>query len=189
VIAKLAFPGGKRLPPSLERWLAYDAEYLRIFDKVSKPKLERRSFREMMEREFDADAAEAFDFSDLLPGDCYALPSGSDSRAFLYVGEADDAGEYPVLLVDTDDTPFVCVEYPGLDVYLAMSFDVLKPGGRDHYARLFDDKVWKAAMEVHARKNFHGFKSLDLAGGSTEHVDGEEAANAAQEEIFAALSS
>ncbi len=186
VIAKLAFPGKKPLPPSLKRWLAFDARYLRIFD-VAKPKLARTTFHDMMEREFDAQTAEAYDFSSLLPGDCYALPGGSDSRPFLYVGEADDAGEYPVLVVDTDDTPFVCVEYPGLDVYLAVTFEVVRPGGRDHYARLFDDAVWKSAMETQARKNFYGFKSFDVGGGDIEHVDGKEAAIAAADEVFAKL--
>jgi hypothetical protein len=186
-IDALAFPGGKPLPPSLKRWLAFDARYLGIFKSLARPKLERVSFLDMMKHEFDARTAETYDFSFVLPGDCYVVPGGSDSRRFLYVGDVDDAGEYPILLVDTDDTPFVCVEYPGLDVYLAMEFGVVKAHGADEYAGLFEDPAWKSAMEAQARKNLCGFKSIDMGGGSTQHVDGADAAAAAEDELYSAL--
>ena len=44
-------------------------------------------------------------------GDCYGLHFGSDSRRFLYVGEPDSREEPPVLLLDTDENPYIGVEY------------------------------------------------------------------------------
>jgi hypothetical protein len=110
------------------------------------------------------------------------VPGGSDSRRFLYVGEPDDIGEYPVMLLDTDDIPFVCLEYPCFDVYLAEMFEVTNRSGGT-YAALFDDRALGPSMAAQARRNFGGFKSLDLGGGDTEHLDGEEGV----EEGFARL--
>jgi hypothetical protein len=172
----LTFPSGAPLPPSLARWLAYDALWLDLFDDPVRPVLRPRTLGGLAAAEFDAQTGDLFAaFEPLLPGDCYLVPGGSDSRRFLYIGEPDEIGEYPVMLLDTDDIPFVCLEYPGFDVYLAEMFGVTNRAGGT-YAALFDDRVFGPAMAAQARRNFGGFKSLDLGGGDSEHLDGDAAA-------------
>jgi hypothetical protein len=188
-IAGLTLPGGLPLPPSLRRWLAYDARWLGWFEDLAHPVLPARSYHAMMVQEFDEQMAEIWDFSDMLPETCLVVPGGCDSRRFLYAGKADDAGEYPVLLVDTDDIPFICVEYPGFDVYLATSFDVIETHGEETYAGLFADPLWAPAMEQQARLNLLGFKCFDHGGGDTMHVDGDEAAEEAMQAMNAAFES
>lgn len=178
-LAKLTFPGGKPLPPSLRRWLAYDARWLDWFADLTRPSLPVVGFHQMMVEQFDEQMADVWDFSDMLPEHCYCVPGGSDSRRFLYVGQADEAGEYPILLVDTDDVPFVCVEYPGFDVYLASTFDAIELRGEEVYSGLFSDPLYGPAMVQQARLNLHGFKCFDHGGGDTAHVDGARAANEA----------
>jgi hypothetical protein len=167
-IAALSLPNGKPLPASLAKFLAYDAGYLDVLDEAGQ--LEFKTFRAMMTAEFDAETAEVADFSELLPGSCLVLPGGSDSRRFMYVGEPDVFGEYPVFVVDIDDVPYVCLAYPGLDVYLADGVtEDLTP---DTYTDVFDHEGYAPMIEDQARRNFGGYVSFDPSGDAeTEHLD------------------
>jgi hypothetical protein len=174
-LAALVLPNNRPLPPSLARFLAYDASYLGVLEGTP-PRLAFRTFRAMMAEQFDPQLAEIAEFGDMLPGHCLVIPGGSDSRRFMYVGEPDPHGEYPVFVVDTDDVPYVCLAYPGLDVYLADGIvrDVIK----GTYTDGFDDKVLGPMLADQARRNFGGFKSLDLQNADTEHLDGPDAVEA-----------
>lgn len=69
--------------------------------------------------------AEGFD--DVLqrfPGNALPLDAGSDSARFLYLGDPDEHGEYPVVGIDHDDLPWVGVVEPGFDVWLARELGV-----------------------------------------------------------------
>lgn len=171
-LAALTLPGGKPLPPSLQRFLAYDATYLGVLEH-DPPRLAFRTFREMMAEQYDPQTAEYADFSDVLPGHCLVVPGGSDSRRFMYVGEPDAYGEYPVFVVDNDDLTFVCLAYPGLDVYLADG--VVEEITDGSYTDAFDHPVYGPMCVDQARRNFDGWKSLDLSGEDSEHLDGNEA--------------
>lgn len=154
-LATLTFAGGQPLPPSLRRWLAFDAGYLGFFDRIAKPAFQPQTFTELVIAEFPG-AEEYADtlwapFQKILPGDCYLVPGGADSRRFLYVGTPADDGEYPVFVFDNDDVPYVAIEAPGLDVYLADQF------GLPSHAH-------GAAIADQARRNFHGFRSFGLDG-------------------------
>ena len=46
---------------------------------------------------------------------------------FLYFGDPDEHGEYPVLFIDHDDLPTLGVEWPGFDVWLAEALDLKIP--------------------------------------------------------------
>ncbi|HEY1546495.1 MAG TPA: hypothetical protein VGG28_01680, partial [Kofleriaceae bacterium] len=93
-------------------------------------------------------------------GDCFGLHVGSDSRRLLYVGQPDSIGEHPVLLTDTDDDPYLGVEYPGIDVYLGVYSGVIdyKP---EVYGRMIQHPIYGARMRQHATRYFGG-----KAGGS-----------------------
>jgi hypothetical protein len=174
LLAELSFPDGKPLPPSLRRWLAYDASFVRLFVDPRRPHFHPLGFRQLLTQEFGGfgsdDAWEVFD--ELLPGACYLLPGGSDARRFLYVGEADALGEYPVMCVDTHEVAFVCVYSPGFDVWLAEYFRKLPGYSRSTYTDLFDHPDYGAAMAEQARRNFGGYRALDESGADTAHLDG-----------------
>ncbi len=66
-------------------------------------------------------------FSDVLarfPGHALPLDAGSDSARFLYLGDPDAFGEYPVIGIDHDDLPEVDVVYAGFDSWLADALGV-----------------------------------------------------------------
>ncbi len=174
VLARLSFPDGKPLPPSLRRWLAYDAAFAHLFLDPARPVFRPLAFRQLLKQEFGGFGGDASwqVFDERLPGACYLLPGGSDARRFLYVGEADALGEYPVMCVDTHDIPFVCVYSPGFDVWLAEMFRKLPGYNRKTYTDLFDDPTYGAAMADQARRNFGGYRALDETGADTAHLDG-----------------
>jgi hypothetical protein len=58
-------------------------------------------------------------------GKAAQLDAGSDSMRFLYLGGPDEHGEYPVLGIDHDDLPVLCVEYAGFDLWVASALDLL----------------------------------------------------------------
>jgi hypothetical protein len=173
-LARLTLAGGKPLPPSLRRWLAYDTAFVQLFADPEKPELRPLGFRQLLRQEFGGFGGDAGweVFDELLPGTCYLLPGGSDARRFLYVGEADGQGEYPVMCVDTHDIPFVCVYSPGFDVWLAEMFRKLPGFNRKTYTDLFDHPPLAAAMIEQARRNFGGYRALDENGSDTSHLDG-----------------
>lgn len=156
-LASLRFPGGEPLPPSLRRWLAFDADHPALVGDPRAPSFTPLTLAELLDQEFGEGTSrrgwEAICAA--LPGDCFLLPGGSDSRRFLYVGRADALGEYPVLTIDTDELPFACVSHPGLDVWLADDAELL---GRERrsYAGLFDDPTFGPAMAEQARQNLGG---------------------------------
>ncbi|MFE0678752.1 hypothetical protein [Streptomyces sp. NPDC058867] len=156
-LAGAAFPSGRPLPPSLRAWLAHDTGLL-----------ERHGW-------FDEDGGFAPRPLDALVGDemgdfwgrefawlsgylseCFLLPGGSDSRRILAVTEPDAQGEYPVLALDLDDMPYLGLMYPGFDVYLADTADLLGLGERQTYTDLVDHAVYGPRMRHHAARTLAG---------------------------------
>lgn len=161
---KLAFPGGKPLSPSLKRWLAFDASWLYDLGWFAAPgefTLTPRPLDEIVEEEF-ACWGEAFaPLGRRLP-ECFLLPGGSDSRRIYAVCEPDDTGEYPVLVVDTDDIPYAGIMYPGFDVFMAdeAGFEIL-PDEADTYEALFEDPPSASRMRQHAAHLFRGKRGVE----------------------------
>ncbi|SES42407.1 hypothetical protein SAMN04487818_113133 [Actinokineospora terrae] len=155
-LARLTFPSGRPLPPSLRAWLAHDTSLLERHgwftdDGALSPRpLDRFVAEEMSE-------AWAEDFAVLAPRfpECFLLPGGSDSRRVLAVGEPDSAGEHPVLALDFDDLPFLGLMYPGLDVYLAHTAGLVELPGPG-YTALTADSVYGRRMTEHAAQLFDG---------------------------------
>lgn len=67
---------------------------------------------------------------DRFAGRALPLDAGSDSARFLYLGDPDELGEYPVLGIDHDDLPELGVEWPGFDTWLAARLGVAVVGER-----------------------------------------------------------
>jgi hypothetical protein len=91
----------------------------------------------------------------------------------MYVGEPDGFGEYPVFVVDIGDIPFVAIEYPGLDVFLAdgVTEEILD----EDTDNCFEHPVYGPMLADQARRNFAGWKCYDVGGQDSEHLDGPEA--------------
>ena len=152
----LRFPNGAELSPALQRWLAFDAAWLGWFEDPRRPVFRPLKLDEYVRAEF---SMEPFGYDlmakRMLTGDCFGLHFGSDSRRFLYVGVPDARGEHPVLLLDTDDLPYVGVEYPGIDVYLGVFAGLVRDRG-DSYGTLRSSPRYAEPMAEHAAKNLWG---------------------------------
>lgn len=125
VIAGLHFPSGKPLPPSLAAWLAFDASWVGLFDDLKKPTFSPMTLVEALQSDFEAwlpdRFPEGFKTPAKLSGELYPLPRSGDQALYLYVGEADSRGEYPVLYVDPKDL-VVRVRHAGFDMYVTDAF-------------------------------------------------------------------
>jgi len=157
VLAQAAFPSGRPLPPSLRAWLAYDTSLLErrqwfTADGGFAP----RPLAQFVRDEMGAGWAEEFAWLSGRFFECFLLPGGSDSRRLLAVTEPDAEGEYPVFALDFDDLPYLGLMYPGFDVYLADTADILSPGERRSYTDLIGHETYGPRMRRHAAQCFAG---------------------------------
>jgi hypothetical protein len=145
--------GTKPLSASLNHWLRADSELFTLGEPQSFPELVASEFPEYAG--FFAAVATKY-----LTGKCVLFEGwGADSRRFLYLGVTDGHGEYPVFTIDTDDTPFLCLNGP-VDVWLAQQVGAIEE--EETYGHL------PAAYEP-ARKEL----SKLCFGGYLAHIDGE----------------
>ncbi|MFF8772559.1 hypothetical protein [Kitasatospora sp. NPDC015120] len=154
--AGAVFPSGRPLPPSLRRWLAFDAGLLRRFGWLDGDgRFTPRSLGELARDEFGEPWGSCFDTVSDRFDECFLLPGGSDSRRVLATGAGDEHGEYPVFALDIDDIPCIELMYPGLDVYLADTSGVITVE-LDGYSCLVRDQVYARRMLTHAQRVFGG---------------------------------
>ncbi|MER5641093.1 hypothetical protein ABT095_29590 [Kitasatospora sp. NPDC002227] len=167
VLESLRLPGGRPLPPSLRRWLEFDGSWLadlEWYEDGQEPVFDARALGETAERMYGSDGVMVgmfAEFERLLPSPCLPLVGGSDSRRLLYLGSPDSTGEYPVLVTDIDDLPYVAVMYPGLDVYLADLAGVIDLDF-DTYTGLSEHPVYGARMREHAENTELGADGLEI---------------------------
>lgn len=137
--------GGRPLSPALKAWLAADAKSFTLGKPTTLPKMLREEFGEH-EVENYAEVA------DVLPNPIVLFEGwGADSRRFMYLGETDAHGEYTVMTIDTDDTPYLCVNGP-VDVWLAQHTGFLE--AEKVYGHV--PKEYTATKKEHGALNFNG---------------------------------
>lgn len=138
--------GGRPLSPALRAWLAADAKTFTL----GKP----QTLPEMLRSEFGEHEVESYaEVAAVLPKPIVLFEGwGADSRRFMYLGEADAHGEYTVMTIDTDDTPFLCVNGP-VDVWLAQHAGFLE--AEKVYGHV--PKDYAATKKEHGALNFNGF--------------------------------
>ena len=162
VLAKLTFPNGKPLPPSLKRWLAFDFTWLATLgwlDLSPSARFTPRRYHEIVEAErkgwgrFCPELGNHFDTCFLLPGDPDSL------RMYAVTGEPDVLGEYPILIVNMDyPPPATGIMYPGFDVYIADLAGIIDHPKDSHpqgaYVDLFSDPRYAPRFKWHADRLF-----------------------------------
>jgi hypothetical protein len=167
-IAALALPSGKPLPPSLLRWLAFDATWLVQFDwlaALDHPRLTPRRLEDVVAdgleyrgwAEHYARLGDRFDECFLLP------PFGEETCRILVASEPDEWGEYPILVADVDDTPALDLVYPGFDVYLASIARLPIPRRRDAavtWTTQFAVPPYRQRLSRHAQQLFGGQREV-----------------------------
>jgi hypothetical protein len=157
----LRFPNGAALSPALRAWLAFDASYLGWFDDLDSPTFSACTIGELGSRLYAGRSAadQLPHLAETLPGDCFLLPLRKSARRFLYVGEPDSSGEHPILAVDPEDPCFVCVEYPGIDVFLAERARLVERTSGE-FGGLDQHEVFAPRMNEHKVRLFGGARSL-----------------------------
>ena len=98
LVRKLKLPNGEPISPAMKELLAVDGAWLGIAYDDEEAEIEGASLEEVVEEHFGEEAVPAFaEAYELLGDDCVLFTTELDRPACLYVGEADEAGEYPVL--------------------------------------------------------------------------------------------
>jgi hypothetical protein len=183
LLETLTFPSGKPLSPSLKRWLAFDASWLESlgwFAPGQPGVFAPRTIDKIVTAEFDGLWGEMYEPLADRMGECFLLPEGSDSRRIYAVAEPDTLGEYPVVVVDTDDLPYAAVMYPGLDIYLADLAGILDLRFST-YEALFDDPRYTARLREHARHLFGGKPGIEIYEAEWGGVEAQEYAGGVRE--------
>lgn len=158
-IAALRLPDGRALPPSLARWLAFDAAWIGLFDRRLRARWRVGTLSTLVQRAFGSwGEAFAHEIDPHLPAPGLLLPIGTESCRVLYLGEPDELGEYPVLYVDVDDVPAVGLLAPGFDGYLALAFGSWPTQGT--YGQV--PKAYEPSMQWHAYRLFDGLREREL---------------------------
>jgi hypothetical protein len=188
VIDALRLPNGASLTPTMKRWLAFDARAVGWFDDLANPVFRRQDVLAFARSTLQPAAADGFEglAKNAMPGFCLGVPLGDESRRFVYLSEPDATGEYPVMLIDVDDMPFVCVGYPGLDVYLATHAGLLPEPGEDGDAKA--DPRFAARMKHHEAVVLGGRDVIEMyepgfPGPGDPHRDRPEARHGARSMI------
>jgi hypothetical protein len=125
VIKKMTLPNGEPVSPAMKELLKVDALWLGIEFDEDEGDIEASSLEELVEDHFGEDAVAAFgEATELFAGDCIPLGGASDSLRFLYVGEPDETGEYPVITAKNDPKPWIGGFVP-FDVWVAQELGAL----------------------------------------------------------------
>ncbi|MDC3952757.1 SMI1/KNR4 family protein [Polyangium jinanense] len=170
VLDALTLPNGAPLPPSLRRWLAFDAQWLSTlgwfelapafrWTPRSLEAIAKAEFGDMDEPPSDPEPGEVeegeqswasfFDVPAMEYG--FLVPGGAEHRRVWMLSNAPDReGDYPVLYMDIDDVPSLGPMYPGFDVWLAQEANVIRIS-YETYSSAFEDFRFASRLRHHAR--------------------------------------
>jgi hypothetical protein len=127
VLKKLVLPNGEPVSPAMKELLKVDALWLGMEFDEEEGDIESVTFEEAVEDFFGEDAPALFgEACELFDGDCVVIGGASEALRLLYVGEADESGEYAVLTVAKTPEPWV--ELAPFDVWVAQELGALPAG-------------------------------------------------------------
>jgi len=126
---KLKLPNGEPISPAMKELLATDAAWLGISYDDEEAEVEGGSLEDVVEEHFGEDAVPAFaEAFELLGEDCVVFSTELERPACLYVGEVDEAGEYPVLSMTYEDGVSTIGGFVPFDVWAAQELGALERG-------------------------------------------------------------
>ena len=126
---KLKLPNGETVSPAMKELLAFDAAWLGIAYDDEEAEVEAMSLDEVVEEHFGEEAVPAFaEAYEMLSGDCILFSTELARPACLYVGEADDVGEYAVLSMTWEDGVATIGGFVPFDVWAAQELGALERG-------------------------------------------------------------
>jgi hypothetical protein len=129
IAKKLQLPNGEKLSAGLKELLAFDGSWIGIEYDDEENEVEGTSLEDVIEEKFGEEAVAAFgEAIELLGEDVVAFAAETDPAACLYVGEVDEAGEYPVLVLSYAGST-AKVGFVPFDVWAAQQLGALEKGG------------------------------------------------------------
>ncbi|MDB4991572.1 MAG: hypothetical protein JWN04_6750, partial [Myxococcaceae bacterium] len=127
LLKKLVLPNGESVSPSMKELLKVDALWLGMEFDEDEGDIESVTLEEAVEDFFGEDAPALFaEACELFDGDCVIIGGAAEALRVLYVGEADESGEYAVLTVAKSPAPWV--EVAPFDVWVAQERGALPQG-------------------------------------------------------------
>ena len=127
---KLLLPNGEKVSPAMKELLAFDASWIGVEYDDEEAEIEGASLEDIVEEQFGEEAVAAFgEAIELLGEDCVAFGAETTPAACLYVGEVDEAGEHPVLLLSYDGGVAKVGGFVPFDVWVAQELGALERPG------------------------------------------------------------
>lgn len=170
---KLKLPNGESLSPGMKELFLADAAWIGIDYDDEEAEVEGGSLEDVVEEAFGEEAVAAFgEAYELLSEDVVVFGAEGLSRpACLYVGEVDEAGEYPVLQLAWENGVARIGGFVPFDVWLAQEL-----GGLERGKDIGDvPEEYAALPKALAESNFDGRVVFSPKAGEAEKDDdGEE---------------
>lgn len=170
VLKRLVLPNGEAISASMKELLKVDSLWLGIEFDEDEGDIEAVSFDDLIEDYFGAESVHLFaEASELFDGDCIAVGGASDALRFLYIGEADESGEYAVITARKDPEPWVGGFIP-FDVWVAQEVGAVEAPAEAGTVNPQYEEAAKALAEA----NGDGRLSFKPTAGEKSEEDEEE---------------
>ncbi len=170
LLKKLTLPNGETITPSMKELLKVDSLWLGIEFDDEEGDIEAVSLEELIEDEFGQEALPSFgEAIDMFGGDCVVLGGASEALRFLYVGEADESGEYAVITATKQ--PAWIGGFVPFDVWVAQELGALEAGATTGAAPAAYEDAAKALASLNGDGRV-GFEPK--AGARDENADDDE---------------
>ena len=168
---KLTLPNGEPVSAAMKELLAFDAAWLGVAYDDEEGEVEAMSLEEVVEEHFGEEAVPAFaEAYEILGGDCVLFTTELERPACLYVGEADEAGEYAVISMTWQDGVATIGGFVPFDVWAAQELGALERG-----KNIGDvPEAYAALPQAAATANGDGRVAFTPKAGEAENEDEEE---------------
>lgn len=126
---KMKLPNGESISAGMKELLSTDAEWIGIDYDDEEAEIEAMSLEDVIEEAFGEEALPAFaEAIELLTEDVVYFGGEVSRPACLYVGNPDEAGEYPVLMLSWDNNVAKIGGFVPFDVWAAQELGGLERG-------------------------------------------------------------
>lgn len=126
---KMVLPNGESISAGLKELLTTDADWIGIDFDDEEGEIEGMSLEEVVEEAFGEEAVAAFGEAYDMLGEEVVYFNGEVSRpSCLYCGEADEAGEYPVISLSWEDGVARIGGFVPFDVWVSQELGALERG-------------------------------------------------------------